>query len=209
MLVPETARINFDKPGTAGQLSATSPLFDGIQCPDPRKNQFLLKGKPASVKLSLLQPRTNEFTVEFWFRFPKDAKDLPSPNYLFTMAVQNNGVAKEAMTVFIDTDGLLKCAPFGVDSSRETILVYGNVRPTEIDAWQHVSCIYDRDSAITGQHLAFNTDSVTGLDMTKAVKQGLLAKTYAVSLASKSDRILNYIQATKMDVVLGSNPVGS
>ena len=68
-----------------------------------------------------------------------------------------------------------------------------------------MSCIYDRDSTVTGQHLAFNSDQAIGLDITKAVQTGLLAKTFAVSLANQEQRILNYIQATTMLVILGSN----
>jgi hypothetical protein len=54
----------------------------------------------------------------------------------------------EAMTIYIDTDGLLKCAPFGRDG--DSILVYDGVYPYDSDVWQHVSCIYDRDSSVTG-----------------------------------------------------------
>jgi hypothetical protein len=54
----------------------------------------------------------------------------------------------EAMTIFIDSDGLLKCAPFGRDG--DYILVYDGVYPYDSDVWQHVSCIYDRDSSVTG-----------------------------------------------------------
>lgn len=62
------------------------------------------------------------------------------------------------MTIYIDTDGLLKCAPFGMKASKDTILVYDGINPYTYDSWQHVSCIYDRDSTVTGQYLAFNTD---------------------------------------------------
>lgn len=51
-------------------MYANSTLYDGMSCPDPTNNQFLLNGNSASLILSVLNPKTNQFTVEFWFRFP-------------------------------------------------------------------------------------------------------------------------------------------
>lgn len=86
--------------------------------------------------MPVLYPRTNQFTVEFWFRFPKDAAtDLPKPNYLFTMGLRQNTTSAEAMSIYIDTDGLLKCAPFGISAPPSTILVYDGVNPYSISSW--------------------------------------------------------------------------
>jgi hypothetical protein len=52
--------------------------------------------------------------------------------------------------------------------------------------------------------LAYNPDQLAGLDSTKAISR-LLSKTFAVSLADQDQRILNYIQATTIIVILGSN----
>ena len=65
-------------------MSASVNLYDGLSCPDPEFNQFYLNGSPASLMIPVLHPKTDTFTVEFWFRIPKGA-ELPKPNYLFTM----------------------------------------------------------------------------------------------------------------------------
>lgn len=130
VLVPIPSQVNFKTPATVGQLTASSNPFDGISCPDPKLSQFLLNGTPASVVMPVLYPRTNQFTVEFWFRFPKDAAaNLPKPNYLFTMGLKQSTSINEAMSIYIDKDGLLKCAPFGLSAAPETILVYEGVYP--------------------------------------------------------------------------------
>jgi len=86
--------------------------------------------------------------------------ELPSLHYLFTMSLnQTDSSISEAMSFYIE-DSQLKCAPFGIKGAPETILVYDGVYPNSLDSWQHVSCTYDRDIAVTGQHLAFNTDQV-------------------------------------------------
>jgi len=55
----------------------------------------------------------------------------------------NEGSASvEATTIFIDTDGNLKCAPFGIMSPKTTIMTYLGVKPANVDKWQHVSCSY-------------------------------------------------------------------
>lgn len=108
------------------------------------------------------------------------------------MGLKQKETTNEAMTIYIDNDGLLKCAPFGLGGAKESILVYEGVYPYEINSWQHVSCVYDRDSTVTGQHLAYNPDQLAGLDSTKAISR-LLSKTFAVSLADQDQRILNYI----------------
>ena len=77
--------------------------------------------------MPVLYPRTNQFTVEFWYRLPKDQVYVSKPNYLFTMGLKQNLITNEAMTIYIDNDGLLKCAPFGLGGAKESILVYEGV----------------------------------------------------------------------------------
>jgi len=95
------------------------------------------------------QPKTDKMTAEFWFRFPSATDGLSTPNYLFTMS-RASGLKSEFMTIYVDADGLLKCAPFGINSDPSTILVYKGIKVYTIDKWQHVSCMYDQDRTISG-----------------------------------------------------------
>ncbi len=45
------------------------------------------------------------------------------------MGLKQGGATNEAMTIYIDNDGLLKCAPFGLGQAPEKILVYEGVYP--------------------------------------------------------------------------------
>lgn len=210
VLVPLIDQVNYASPDWSGQLNATSTLFDGVGCPDPDLSQFLLSGSQAAVSLTVLSPKTDKMTVEFWFRVADSVASMPSPNYLFSMSSSRpDGSTSESMAIFIDKDGLLKCAPFGTDSDPATILVYEGVIPNQINSWQHVSCIYDRDRAVSGEHLAFNSNSGAGPEAITAVKKALLAKRFTRSIVSAGKRIPGYVRPTEFLVVLGNNPTMS
>lgn len=62
-----------------------------------------------------------------------------------------------AMTIYVDNDGKLKCAPFGRGVS-EGILEYEGVDLFNTDKWQHISCIFSNENYVKGQYLAVNLD---------------------------------------------------
>jgi len=90
------------------------------------------------------------------------------------------------MTIFIDKDGLLKCAPFGVNSSPNAILTYTGFRPYDKAIWHHVSCSYDRDKSVLGQVLAVNLSKIKGASIASGVHDGLLPKTFSRSIADQN-----------------------
>jgi hypothetical protein len=57
--VPFPSNLNYKNPSTLGTLKATESLFDGVSCPDPQNNQFLLNASPASIMMPILYPKTN------------------------------------------------------------------------------------------------------------------------------------------------------
>jgi hypothetical protein len=153
LLAPIPENINYAEPSALGQLHAEEKLWDGMSCPDTVNNQLAFNGQGSNISLNVMFPITNQFTVEFWFRIPEEATfNSDKANILFTLAttVEEGEQAQEAMTVFIDKDGLLKCAPFGVGSSPNAILTYTGFRPYNKAVWHHVSCSYDRDKSVQG-----------------------------------------------------------
>ena len=105
----------------------------------------------------------------------------------------------EAMTIYIDKSGNLKCAPFGLTASKSTRLTYSGVKPFNTDKWQHVSCSYQQKKLVSGQYVALD------LNQSRDVRKDLLARFYSRSLAWNDDRVMNYIARTKWEVTLGNN----
>ena len=106
-----------------------------MACPNAKENQAYFKKKGSSVSLTRSIDPTDKYTVEFWFKIPKDST-LSEKNedgtYLFTLS--ESSAETEKMTIFIDKEGL-KCAPFGMGSKKNVILRYSGIKPFNTDKW--------------------------------------------------------------------------
>ena len=147
--------VDYKETASIGQLHANDTQWDGVACDQKEDSLVKLAGQGASLSLNQTFDVTNAFTVELWFRFDENSTaKLGDQNvtYLFTL---NKGDS-EAMTIFIDEDGLLKCAPFGRKTADlETILTYGEIKPASTFNWQHVSCVYKQSKYIRGEYLSY------------------------------------------------------
>ena len=132
-----------------GQVEATHTNWNDVTCPSPENSQMFLGSKiedgvmvsninsrqGAQFTTAILVDKTQEYTVEFWFKANTNVADQlkqenerngKSVTYLYQMKDQ---YGKRAMDIFVEDD-VLKCAPFGYnddaedDSSKNYILSY-------------------------------------------------------------------------------------
>ena len=138
--------VNVNQPRTIGSMKATGNLFDGVGCIDmnaPKTSEKLgsnaglhLKGTGSSLEMTVNFKTTDATTVELWFRRPLESTVPPGTlTYLYTMSAK--GEPEEAMSIYIDIDNKLKCAPFGRNNP-DLIMVYEDAMPTLTDKWQYV-----------------------------------------------------------------------
>ena len=152
MNVPSGVKFDFDQDAKQryyGQVQATHTNWNDVTCPSPENSQMFLGSKiedgvmvsdfnsrqDAQFTTAILVDKTQEYTVEFWFKANTDVADQlkqenerngKSVTYLYQMEDQDE---KRAMDIFVE-DGVLKCAPFGYnddaedDSSKDYILSY-------------------------------------------------------------------------------------
>lgn len=90
-------------------------------------------GVGAHFAMTVPVEATDRYTVEFWFR-PDIAKGpelgrAQEVTYLFTM----HDSPEEAMAIFVDETGQLKCAPLGRNGG--AVLTYDGIYPLAVDAW--------------------------------------------------------------------------
>lgn len=81
---------------------------------------------------------TDRYTVEFWLKPHLEklaGQQANQRTYLMTLTTDQNGVQEESMSIYVDTDGQLKCAPFGPNSQENLILTFTGVKPFETKKW--------------------------------------------------------------------------
>ena len=130
------------EPASVGQIHANTTLWNGVACPNAKFNLAYFNKKGSNVALTRSIEPTDSYTVEFWFKIPKGStlKSKQDETYLFTMS--EGSATTEAMTIYIDKSGALKCAPFGMTGSKSTVLTYSGIKPFNTEKWQHVTCAY-------------------------------------------------------------------
>lgn len=97
-----------------------------------------INGSASYIGADLAVNATDRYTVEFWFKphIEKLAGQASQRTYLMTLTTEQNGVSEESMSIYVDSDGVLKCAPFGPSSSSENlILTFTGVKPFETNKW--------------------------------------------------------------------------
>jgi len=127
-----------------GQLQANITQWNGISCPNPEPSQIYINGSDSYISADLAVNATDRYTVEFWFK-PHLEKLQATTNqrtYLMTLTTEQNGVQEESMSIYVDTDGQLKCAPFGPNSQENLILTFTGVKPFATNKWQHITCAF-------------------------------------------------------------------
>jgi hypothetical protein len=104
----------------------------------------------------------------------------------------NNGDEEDAMTIYIDgkDKNKLKCAPFGINSGSDSILVYEDADPLYESKWQFVKCSYSLERHVIGTHIVYDSMLHRGrggnLTDNKFNKNILLSKTYSFGLAGSN-----------------------
>lgn len=131
-----------------------------------------LEGDGAKFSMAILVEKTQQYTVEFWFRanLEQQAKlDEQDVTYLFMMAGAEGDenlttqVAKNSMEIYVENKQL-RCAPFGRpkddDDTLKDVLIFGDINPFATDTWQHITCIFVKDRFVKGQYMAADTHFV-------------------------------------------------
>ena len=202
-------------PKTVGQLKATTNLYDGVGCIDmnaPKMSEKLgtnaglhLQGA-ASLEMTVKFQATDASTVELWFRRPSDSTVPPgSLVYLYTMSALGD---EEAMSIYIDTDNKLKCAPFG-RSQPDFIMIYEDADPTATTKWQYVQCQYKLERTVMGRYLEYRYDyeyqSHSEYEEKLFDRRSVLTHTYTLGLGNSDFRNKNYVSAEKWTIMIGND----
>jgi len=69
-----------------------------------------------------------------------------------------------AMTIYVDQEGKLICAPFG--TNKDVKMVYEGVDLLNTDSWQHVSCMYSDQKYVKGQYIDVNINKKADITST-------------------------------------------
>ena len=119
--------VNFTSPASVGQIHAMMTPWNGVACPNAMENQAYLNEMGSNVQIEHFIDPTDRYTVEFWFRIPPGSQtpSMQDVTYLYTMS--EGSADTEAMTIYIDASGKLKCAPFGINSYSSNQLTYSGV----------------------------------------------------------------------------------
>ena len=219
--VPSNA--NFTNPVLYGQLQATQTQYN-VTCPAPSTSLMYLGGPGAKFDISVLVDKTDEYTVEFWFK--SDVASYANLNqtrtYLFMMdgrsegkpLQQQDGFSTNVMAIFVE-DSQLKCAPFGFTDSGgfkdpDSVLTFKGINPLTETKWQHISCIYKREHFVKGVYLAINLDVDANTTNSSTFKeQSLRPKTFSKSIlkadSSAVIQIFNQNRIQRWNVILGND----
>lgn len=104
-----------------------------MACELPTVNrQAVFNGPFAYVQTDIMVTSSSEFMIEFWFRIIDVLVEDNTKFVLFELSqILDDGTTEDSVSVYIDEDGLLKCAPFGRDRDDYLILTYDDIRPKD------------------------------------------------------------------------------
>lgn len=107
----------------AGTLDDENIVFDGIACNDRHMTTHFSE---EDSFIQFLTPELTDWskanTIEFWFKLHDPA--LYSQNVsLFSMVANENSKPTPYYHVYLE-DGALKCAPFGLKSFKDPVIVF-------------------------------------------------------------------------------------
>jgi len=146
----EWKELEFDKAPAYGTLETSESLFDGLGCDDHFVYPRIETAKSA-IEYPLPLEEMQQLGVEFWFMREKAVAEA---NPLLVIA---NG-SKEVLKVHFDAGLRLLCSPFGTDS--EVKLHYQKARINLSKQWQHVACMYSKQSDLLGTYTLYSKDEV-------------------------------------------------